>query len=177
MPTGVYKRTQAQIDTATKNLLQGRSKEPSNWKLEDLPAAVQSSKSWRELRTKLNLSENGCRVTAQKWITKLGLSTEHFTGERSNLLSDAVVFCKNSKHEFRAKDRFYKQTPDVCVGCGLKPIWNGKPLRFHIDHENGDHTDCRKENLRKLCPNCHSQTETYCGRNKKHLRASTAGRH
>jgi len=36
-----------------------------------------------------------------------------------------------------------------------------KPLTLHLDHENGDHRDCRKENLRWLCPNCHTQTATY----------------
>jgi|SRR5271157_2697029 len=147
---------------------------PFKWKIEDLPEAVRTSKSWRELREKLNLVRVGGRESVQKWVAKLGLSTEHFTGERCSLLSDAVVFRKDSKHPDRAKNRFYEQTPDVCVGCGLGSLWSGKPLRFHVDHENGDNTDCRKENLRKLCPNCHSQTETYCGRNKKHLRASTA---
>jgi DNA-binding CsgD family transcriptional regulator len=38
---------------------------------------------------------------------------------------------------------------------------------LQIDHQNGDHADNRKENLRELCPNCHSQTDTYCGKNKK----------
>lgn len=48
-----------------------------------------------------------------------------------------------------------------------KPIWNGKTLTFDLDHINGDNTDNRIENLRFLCPNCHSQTETYKGKNRK----------
>ena len=42
--------------------------------------------------------------------------------------------------------------------------WDGKPLVLHLDHINGDHSDNRIENLRILCPNCHSQTLTYCGK-------------
>ncbi|MGH7660947.1 MAG: HNH endonuclease [Vulcanimicrobiaceae bacterium] len=38
---------------------------------------------------------------------------------------------------------------------------------LHIDHLNGANNDHRLENLRLLCPNCHSQTSTYCGRNKR----------
>ena len=48
-----------------------------------------------------------------------------------------------------------------CYACGLKEVWNGKHLRLEIDHVNGDCCDNRLSNLRMLCPNCHSQTETY----------------
>lgn len=53
-----------------------------------------------------------------------------------------------------------------CSVCGLRD-WQSKPLNMHIDHVNGDNQDHRLENLRMLCPNCHSQTPTYGGRNVK----------
>ena len=52
-------------------------------------------------------------------------------------------------------------------GCTVGATWVGKPLVLHLDHINGDPTDDRVENLRLLCPNCHSQTDTYTGRNVK----------
>lgn len=51
--------------------------------------------------------------------------------------------------------------------CPLQGIWLKKVLRLHLDHINGDSSDNRLENLRFLCPNCHSQTDTYTGRNSK----------
>lgn len=48
-----------------------------------------------------------------------------------------------------------------CAECGILDSWNGKPLTIEIDHINGVHTDNRIDNLRWLCPNCHSQTNTY----------------
>jgi 5-methylcytosine-specific restriction endonuclease McrA len=53
-----------------------------------------------------------------------------------------------------------------CAWCGNCGEWNGKPLKLQLDHINGKHNDHRIENLRFLCPNCHSQTETFSGRNK-----------
>ena len=52
-----------------------------------------------------------------------------------------------------------------CYECGLV-TWRDKPLALELDHTNGNKRDNRLENLRMLCPNCHSQTSTYAGRNK-----------
>jgi transposase-like protein len=53
-----------------------------------------------------------------------------------------------------------------CEDCGLSE-WLGEPLTVQIDHINGVKTDYRLENLRMLCPNCHSQTETHGIRNRR----------
>lgn len=50
-----------------------------------------------------------------------------------------------------------------CAICGIPPEWNGNKLRFEVDHINGDRKNESRENLRLLCPNCHSQTETFSG--------------
>ena len=50
--------------------------------------------------------------------------------------------------------------------CGINE-WNGKPLKLHLDHIDGNRKNSKRKNLRFLCPNCHSQTKTYCkGQNK-----------
>ena len=53
-----------------------------------------------------------------------------------------------------------------CAFCLNEGSWQGASLTLHVDHVNGDYLDCRQENLRFLCPNCHSQTPTHAGRNK-----------
>ena len=56
---------------------------------------------------------------------------------------------------------------EKCAICNEKPLWNGKPLTFVLDHINGKHSDHRLDNLRFICPNCNSQTPTFSGRNRK----------
>lgn len=53
-----------------------------------------------------------------------------------------------------------------CNKCGLTK-WNNKPIPLELEHINGINNDHRIENLELLCPNCHAQTSTYRGKNKK----------
>ena len=54
---------------------------------------------------------------------------------------------------------------NCCSECSLKSEWNGKPLSFHLDHKDGNPRNNTRINLRLLCPNCHSQTDTYGWKN------------
>ena len=68
---------------------------------------------------------------------------------------------------YNLKDRLYLEgyKEVKCERCGIEDTWNGKAIVLELDHINGDKTDNSLENLRILCPNCHSQTKTF--RNKK----------
>lgn len=54
-----------------------------------------------------------------------------------------------------------------CSECSCESIWNGKPLVMQVDHIDGNSDNNILENLRLLCPNCHTQTPTFCAGNHK----------
>ena len=79
------------------------------------------------------------------------------------------------KHTRFVKDLFYKFSDELlehhgfdmhtCSCCGIKSNdWQGKPIVIELDHINGVTNDSRLDNLRMLCPNCHSQTPNYKNR-------------
>lgn len=90
------------------------------------------------------------------------------------------IFCKDSIYtSVKARVTIHKYNhlfgwlKPACYECGLTTHWRGKPISLEIDHRNGVDRDNRLENLRFLCPNCHSQTETYRGKNYGKKRGSS----
>lgn len=63
-----------------------------------------------------------------------------------------------------------------CSSCGISE-WNGKPITLEVEHISGDSEDSSKENVCLICPNCHSQTATYKGKNRGHGRHKRAQRY
>jgi hypothetical protein len=62
--------------------------------------------------------------------------------------------------------RYLDELQGRCDLCGLQAEWEGKPLRFVLDHVDGDSTNNHRGNLRLVCPNCDSQLPTYKSRNR-----------
>lgn len=130
-----------------------------------LRESVKSSRSYIELGKLLGVK----RTTAKNIIAEVGLSVEHFRGCSRRITPIERILVKNCEMTHSAVRLRIKNGNVLeykCQLCGMDPHWMGKPLSLELDHENGDRKDCRKENLRWLCPNCHSQTPTNKGKKR-----------
>lgn len=102
--------------------------------------------------------------------------------KNSNLISNfkkkkvdeyKLIFCENSKiKRYTIKNIIIREKllKFQCNLCGNKGNWQKLKLVLQLDHKNGISDDYRLENLRFLCPNCHSQTDTYAGKNKNKIK-------
>lgn len=66
----------------------------------------------------------------------------------------------------RLRKRIIYEQDERCNSCGISE-WMGKPISLELEHKDGDHHNDLRDNLEALCPNCHSQTPTFRGRNIK----------
>jgi len=70
-----------------------------------------------------------------------------------------------SMHHSALRKRILHERNNTCEECGCKGEYNGKPLSLELEHVDGNSKNNKIENLKILCPNCHSQTPTFRGRN------------
>lgn len=147
-----------------KQKLENPLKRAKLWNISAIDFAnhVKESKNWSELMEKCGYSRLAPKnvETFKRRVQIEELDTSHFVRE-SNVKSDRIDIG-------RLKKRLYKEgkLEEKCSKCGLGPEYNGKPLVLQLDHIDGDRTNNDADNIRILCPNCHSQTETFNGKNK-----------
>lgn len=150
------------------------------WTDTQLKNAVAKSKSYRSVIKQLGLVPAGGNYDqVKRKIKELNLDTSHFTGKVWNKGMTGLsvfriplkeVLVKNSDFQsYKLKKRLYYEglKKPRCELCGwAKQSMDGR-IPLELDHINGDRYDNRIENLRILCPNCHSLQPTHRGKNRR----------
>lgn len=145
---------------------------------EKIKIAVTSSISIANALQLMEMSVTTANYRAfHKAVKKYNLDTSHFLGQahlknQNRNIGTTIpldnILIKNSSYASIAhlKKRLLKNKllTYQCYDCELTE-WRGKPISLQLDHINGISNDHRIENLRLLCPNCHSQTDTFAGKN------------
>ncbi len=150
------------------------------WNLEKnrLQEILDTSSSLAEVMTKIGLSlhSNNYKELNNRIIQddlclnglKANKKGKSFGVFKSFKLEDILI--ENStypRHELKARLIKGNLIEYKCAICNNIGEWNNQKLVLQIDHINGVNCDNRIENLRFLCPNCHTQTQTYAGRGRR----------
>lgn len=148
---------------------------------EELETAVARSETMRDLVVALGYGSSSGTMSSfvRRRVEQEGISLVHILEppsptevghvvQRRYTLDEILVEHSPYLNRYQLKIRLLRAglLREECYECAMPPLWNGKPLTLQLDHVNGVNDDNRLENLRMLCPNCHSQTSTHSGRNK-----------
>lgn len=149
-----------------------------NCSIEQIKKYVEESFSIAQVLKKMRLKCTGGNYTYfHKVIRENNIDISHFTGK---------LWCKGKHTDTYSRpieDYLNNEAPisstklrrkllnngikiNKCELCGITS-WNDAPLVMHLHHKDGNHFNNNLDNLQILCPNCHSQTDTYSGKKNK----------
>ncbi len=153
--------------------------------IDRLSSLVKRARSYAQVLAELELPTEGrAHHLIKARLESEGIDVSHLRGpgwsRGESAHSDPSVARGVAKRRRPDTEVFIENSPDLgsrriiqrllamglvyaCSKCHISK-WLGEPLVLHLDHINGIHNDNRIPNLRLLCPNCHSQTPTYCGK-------------
>jgi hypothetical protein len=155
------------------------------WSEDQLRIAVKRAKSVRQVLSLIGLRVAGGNYKQiAKYLKFYKIDTSHFWGQAWNKglkgigrpirKLDEILVKGSTFQTYQLKKRLFNAGLKVrsCELCGWAEYSMDGRLPLELDHINGDCTDNRLENLRVLCPNCHSLQPTHRGKNRMRHQAS-----
>ena len=157
-----------------------------NWDLNLIKNVIGNCINFTELLQKLNIPRRGNNSkTLRNLLDKENIDYSHFTGRARTYAKpnkkDIYYYLNDQNYiqTVKLKDRLIKEglKENKCEICGISE-WQGKKLVCQLHHKDGNNKNNNLENLQMLCPNCHSQTENFCGsaNEKKHYFCKDCGK-
>jgi len=153
---------------------------------DNLKKIVSESINYSMCYDKLGVKRSGSNyLTLRKYIKLYDINIDHFETQYDRCkrrftgiipLSD-ILINRSNYNRTQLKKRLISNglLEYKCDLCGNDGYYNNKKLTLQLDHINGVNNDNRMHNLRILCPNCHSQTHTYAGKNNSNVNNCICG--
>jgi hypothetical protein len=160
-------------------------REGVKWTREVLQEAVSASANMCEVLRRLGLDPvGGHHAHISRKVKAYGIDTSHFqmpheradarrTRSKDLLVQQPGLQARRLPSSRLKRAMLKRGVEDRCALCGTEARWLGEPLPLEVDHIDGDWRNNRIENLRLLCPNCHSTTDRYRGRGKRRVRSGS----
>lgn len=135
--------------------------------------AIKDGKTFTEVANKLGASRKYIREFAKK--NNIDISHFNKCAVRPHKPEEILVLKNGPRRRDNSQVKRiiikHKLLENKCAICNLTNNWNNLPLVLELDHINGNNLDNRIENLRFLCPNCHTQQPTSKGKKMKYLKS------
>jgi len=153
-----------------------------SWTENQLRSAAKKSRSIRQVLYHLGLRQAGGNYAQiKKYLRFYKIDTTHFKGRGWNkgmkmpylpkVPLKEILVANSDYQSYKLKARLVREglRKARCEKCGWAEKSPDGRIPLELDHINGDSRDNQLENLRILCPNCHSLESTHRGRNRRNF--------